>query len=365
MDEKSIDTKDFDKVSVEGISHHAENALNKREPYGPPGLKGLVANPFVFLCAACSTLGGLVFGYDQGVVSVILVMDQFQEQFPEVSAGYPGSGFWKGLMTAMIELGALVGALNQGWIADKYSRRYSIVIAVVVFTIGSILQTAAVNYAMLTVARTIGGLGIGMLSMVAPLYISEISMCPVLFSLGLNSGQLLTGWCSLGPPECRGTLLVMEEFCIVLGIVIAYWITYGTRFMVGEWSWRLPFLLQMVPGFILTGGVVALPFSPRWLASKERNEEALQSLSKLRRLPESDSRVRQEYLDIQAEVRFHKETNAEKHPNLQGGGLRKDLLLELASWADCFTKGCWRRTHVGIMIMFFQQVRPLKLEELP
>ena len=176
MDEKSTDIKDFDKVSIEGVSYHAENALNDREPYGPPGLRGLVANPFVFLCAACSTLGGLIFGYDQGVVSVILVMDQFKEQFPEVSAGYPGSGFWKGLMTAMIELGALVGALNQGWIADKYSRRYSIVIAVVVFTVGSVLQTAAVNYAMLTVARTIGGLGIGMLSMVAPLYISEISM---------------------------------------------------------------------------------------------------------------------------------------------------------------------------------------------
>ena len=176
MDEKPVEL-DVEKTSIEGFIHHAENATGDREPYGSPGLRGLVENPFVFLCAACSTLGGLVFGYDQGVVSVILVMEQFQSQFPEVSPGYPGGGFWKGLMTAMIELGALVGALNQGWIADKYSRRYSIVIAVVVFTIGSVLQTAAMNYAMLTVARTIGGLGIGMLSMVAPLYISEISTC--------------------------------------------------------------------------------------------------------------------------------------------------------------------------------------------
>lgn len=148
----------------------------------------------------------------------------------------------------------------------------------------------------------------------------------------------------------------MEEFCIVLGIVIAYWTTYGTRFMAGEWSWRLPFLLQMVPGFVLVAGVIVLPFSPRWLAAQERNDEALQSLSKLRRLPATDPRVKQEYLDVQAEVRFHKESNVEKHPNLQGGGVRKGLLLELASWADCFTKGCWRRTHVGVMTMFFQQV---------
>lgn len=318
--------------SIQGFSHHAE-AVFGRETYGPPGLRGLIANPYVFLCAACSTIGGLLFGYDQGVVSVILVMPQFTDKFPRIADGVAGSGFWKGLMTAMIELGALLGALNQGWIADKISRRYSIIVAVIVFTIGSVLQTAAVDYAMLTVARLIGGMGIGMLSMVAPLYISEIS-----------------------PPESRGTLLVLEEFCIVSGIVIAFWITYGTRFIAGEWSWRLPFLLQMIPGFILIGGVSVLPFSPRWLASKGRNEEALVSLTKLRRLPASDKRVYQEYLDIRAEVQFHKEISAERHPTLQGSDAKSAILLELASWTDCFKRGCWRRTHIGMGIMFFQQV---------
>ncbi|KAL2867426.1 sugar porter family MFS transporter [Aspergillus lucknowensis] len=317
--------------SIKHGVHHAELS-REREPYGPSGLKGVAANPFVFMCAACSTLGGLTFGYDQGVISVTLVMEQFLDRFVEVADGHPGSGFWKGLMTAMLELGAFVGALNQGWLADKISRRYSIVVAVIIFTIGSILQTAAVDYAMLTVGRTIGGMGIGMLSMVAPLYISEIS-----------------------PPECRGALLVLEEFCIVLGIVIAYWITYGTRYMAGEWAWRLPFLLQMVPGFILLAGVIVLPFSPRWLASKGRNEEALACLSKLRRLPGSDHRIQQEVLDIQIEVRFHKELNAEKHPKLQGPGFRNTILQELASWGDCFKSGCWRRTQVAVLVMFFQQ----------
>ena len=124
------------------------------------------------------------------------------------------------------------------WVADKLSRQYSIVVAVTIFTIGSVLQTASISYAMLVTARLIGGIGIGMLSMVAPLYISEIS-----------------------PPEIRGALLVLEELSIVTGIVVAFWITYGTRFMAGQWSWRLPFLLQLVPGLVLGLGILFLPFS--------------------------------------------------------------------------------------------------------
>lgn len=318
---------------VSSLTHYELPFVDNKAAYGPPGLRGLISNPYVFLCAACSTLGGLMFGYDQGVIAIILVMNQFLERFPLVSESAPGAGFWKGLMTAMIELGALLGAFNQGWIADKFSRRYSIVIAVVIFTAGSILQTTAMSYAMLVIARLIGGVGIGMLSMVAPLYISEIS-----------------------PPECRGTLLVMEELCIVLGIVIAFWITYGTRYMVGEWAWRLPFLLQTIPGFVIAAGVIVLPFSPRWLASKGRDGEALQSLSTLRRLPTSDKRVRREFIEIQVESRFHEEINAERRATEQGGKANNLMARELETWMDCFRQGCWKRTHVGMGLMFFQQV---------
>jgi MFS family permease len=104
----------------------------------------------------------LTISTSQGVISVILVMDQFLEQFPEVSSGASGAGFWKGLMTAMITLGAFIGAINQSWIADSVSRKRTIMIAVVIFVIGSALQTGAINYAMLVAARFIGGIGIGM-----------------------------------------------------------------------------------------------------------------------------------------------------------------------------------------------------------
>ncbi|KAK9481581.1 general substrate transporter [Lipomyces starkeyi] len=314
-----VEQEEILQASPIDLSESAASPAFSNEPYGPAGLRGLFSNYYVFLCAACSTLGGISFGYDQGVVSVILVMPQFLDRFERIDETSSGSGFWKGLMTAMIELGALIGALNQGWIADKISRRYSIVVAVMVFLVGAILQTAAVDYTMLIIARMIGGAGIGMLSMVAPLYISEIS-----------------------PPETRGALLVLEEFCIVAGIVIAFWITYGTRYIGGEC-------------FILLIGIIYLPFSPRWLASKDRNQEALASLSRLRQLPSTDKRIRREYVDILAEVEFSKSVSIERHPKLQDRSKQSGFLLELNSWLDCFKKNYWRRTHVGVLLMFFQQ----------
>ncbi|KAL9528295.1 MFS glucose transporter [Sphaerulina musiva] len=306
-----------------------------RQPYCKPGLRGVLSSRYITLCAIFAAMGGLLFGYDQGVISIILVEPQFLSRFPQISSSSSSSssGFWKGLLTAMIELGALIGAFNQSWIAEKYSRKYSIVVAVVIFTVGSILQTAAQNYSMLVIARLIGGLGIGMLSMVTPLYISEIS-----------------------PPEIRGALLVLEELSIVSGIVVAFWISYGTYYMKEtEWAWRLPFVLQILPGLILGVGILFLPFSPRWLASKGRDEEALANLAKLRQLPKSDERVLMEWFEIRAEVALHREILAERHPDLQDRSRRSRVKLEIASWGDLFKKGCLKRTHVGVGIMFFQQ----------
>lgn len=262
-------------------------------------------------------------------------MPQFLDRFPEVGEG---GGFQKGLLTAMIEAGALIGALNQGWIADKLSRKYSIVVAVIIFIIGSILQTSATDYTMLTSARFVGGVGIGMLSMVVPLYISEIS-----------------------PPSIRGTLLAIEELSIVTGIVIAFWTTYGTLRIPSEWSWRLPFLLQVPFGLVLGVGIIYLPFSPRWLCSKGRDDEALLALSKLRQLPTTDRRVRREWLDIRAEVALHADISAERHPDLQERTVGNIIKLEIVGWTALFDHGSWRRTFVGTGIMFFQQVSHFNL----
>jgi len=171
--------------------------------------------------------------------------------------------------------------------------------------------------------------------MVVPLYIGEIS-----------------------PPEIRGSLLVFKALFVVLGIVIAFWITYATKEMDGHWSWQLPFLIQIFPGLILGFGAIFLPFSPRWLASKGREQEALDNLVKIRQVLETDTRVQHEWIEIIAEARFQNYVLAERHPVLaapENKSISNSIKLKIASWTDCFKTGCWRRTLVGGGLMFFQQ----------
>ncbi|KAJ9643001.1 hypothetical protein H2199_004523 [Coniosporium tulheliwenetii] len=236
-------------------------------------------------------------------------MPQFHEAIPETANG----GFYTGFMTAMLEFGAFLGCFFMPWLAGKISRKWALSVVVVIFNIGAIIQTAAPDYGALVAGRTIGGIGVGTLALL------------------------------------RGALLVLESISIVTGVVTAYWITYGTQYLEGEIAFRLPFGLQMVCATLLGFGIHFFPFSPRWLALVGRDEDTLQSLSKLRRLPDDDERVQIEWRGILAEVEFQKIVLEKRHPGV--GGFK----LEVMTWLDLFTKRSWRRTAVGMGVAFFQQ----------
>ncbi|KAG6378541.1 general substrate transporter [Boletus reticuloceps] len=182
-----------------------------------------------------ASIGGLSFGYDQGVIANVLVMRDFLDRWPV--------GPWeKGSITAALELGALFGALLSGVLADKYSRRHSIFFASVIFCFGSGLQSGARNLNDLIIGRAIGGFGVGALSMLSPLYMAEIS-----------------------PPELRGSLLAIEQLAIVLGVVFGFWIGFLTRNISSSASWRIPLALQLLSAILLCLGCFLLPPSPRFL----------------------------------------------------------------------------------------------------
>ncbi|KAK2595608.1 hypothetical protein QQS21_006655 [Conoideocrella luteorostrata] len=289
--------------------------------YGPSGIRGVVSSPYVFGAAFLASMGGFSFGYDQGVISIVNVMPQFHAKFP-----FAATGFGKGFMTGMLEFGAFLGCFFMPYLADKISRKRAITAVAVIFNIGAIIQTAATNYEMLVVGRTIGGIGVGTLALGAPLYISEIA-----------------------PPNLRGALLVLETVSIVLGVVISFWITFATRRLQGELAFRLPLGLQMVSASVVGVGILAFPYSPRWLALVGREDQSLRSLSRLRRLPSTDSRVQQEFQGVVADARFQKAALERRHPGVTG------ICLEARSWLALFNKRAWKRTAVGCGILFFQQ----------
>ncbi|KAF7792729.1 hypothetical protein EIP86_003827 [Pleurotus ostreatoroseus] len=265
--------------------------------YGPPGILGLLHNYYALGCAVFASIGGLLFGYDQGVIANVLVMRDFVERWPV--------GSWeKGLTSA---LGSVATTVWLDILTElQYPSLYFIWLHFV-FIIGSVLQFCAQNLSDIIVGRAIGGLGIGALS----------------------------------PPEVRGSLMALEQFSIVLGAVWGFWTGYFTRERI-----------QIVPGVLLAVGSVFLPPSPRLLAAHGFNEEALMALAKLRlRTPDeadSDPLLQIELLEMRTETLMIEQTTGRSAKEV---GVSKEAHL----WAQLFSKKYLRRTLIGVAMMFFQQ----------
>jgi MFS family permease len=321
---------------------HSQSIVGRANENKQHGIVGMLHNPYVFMTCLFASLGCMMYGYDQGVMGSILVMQNFQAHFPTLTE----SGL-QGWLVSSLELGAWAGALFNGYLADRISRKYSMLVAVVIFTLGTGLQTGAQNPGMLFAGRVIGGIGIGMFSMVIPLYQAEIA-----------------------PPELRGSLVSLQQLSITIGTCISFWLDYGMHFVGGSdckpagvtgdfspftahgntclgektISWRLPLALQLIPAWILFFGMFFLPFSPRWLMMKHRDDDCIASLSKLRRLPADSPLLQAEYLEIKAAVMFDEETDLELNGESKFG-----------AWKSLFSPNMFKRLNIGCWIMIFQQ----------
>ncbi|KAL7808770.1 general substrate transporter [Trichoderma aethiopicum] len=314
-------------------------------------------NPYIFGLSAFASLGGFLFGYDQGVVSGVLGMENFGALFPRI---YLDSSF-KGWFVSTLLLTAWLGSLLNGPIADRFGRKGSMMAAVVVFLLGSALQAGASTIGMLFGGRAVAGLAVGMLTMIVPMYMSEVSTAGI-----------------------RGTLVVLQQLSITLGILVSYWLEYGTQYIGGtrcapdipysggtaekptfnpqndvgpngctgqsQAAWRIPFALQIVPALVLGIGMIFYPESPRFHLMRKNEEAALRSLARLRRVhPDSDS-LREEYLSIKAEVMFDETHSRENYPGKSGASLFfAEYYGLLSNWPT------FKRVFIGSAIMFLQQ----------
>lgn len=253
------------------------------------------ANPrLVILIAVIAALGGLLFGYDTGVIGVALL---------GLGREFALDDTLKQLVTGGIIFGALFGCLGTGPVSDRFGRRRAIVLVAVVFAVGSLLSAMAGNVTMLILSRILLGLSAGSSTQIIPVYIAEVA-----------------------PPEHRGKLVVLFQFMVVFGISVAYF----TGFALGE-HWRWMFGLGVVPALILLAGMAVLPESPRWLLMKEREAEAEQVLNRVRGNP---AQARAEIEEIR-EVAF-------KQPE--------------GSWRDLFNPWVRPALIVGASISMFSQI---------
>ncbi|KUL81931.1 hypothetical protein ZTR_10352 [Talaromyces verruculosus] len=303
---------------------------------GPSGVKGLLANTRILAIAVFASLGGFVYGYNQGMFGQILSMSSFSATVHPDSIKNPTA---RGLLTAILELGAWVGVLVNGVLADGLGRQQATVSGIMVFIIGVIVQACAKNADYILGGRFVTGLGIGVLSMIVPLYNAE-----------------------LAPPELRGSLVSLQQLAICFGIMISYWIGYGTNYIGGTGesqsnaAWLIPICIQIAPAIVLGIGILFMPPSPRWLMVKGREEECLSVIANLRNLPSDNDLVQLEYLEVKAQHRFEQETSLARFPQYHNPGLMNKLKLGFHEYASLLTnRSLFKRIIVAVFIMVFQQ----------
>ncbi|KAI1823521.1 general substrate transporter [Xylaria intraflava] len=241
----------------------------------------------VYFICGFAAIGGGLFGFDISSMSGVLGTAAYKNYF-----GNPVS-YRQGGITASMPAGSLVGSLASSFIADRYSRKVALQVSCILWVIGSIIQCAAVNVGMLCAGRVIAGLCVGMASSIVPVYQSEIA-----------------------PKEIRGRVVSLQQWAITWGILIQYFIQYGAAQVGGgpddpnqpTAAFRIPWGIQMIPAIILFAGLFFFPYSPRWLASKDRWDEAMSVLAKLHGGGDiNHPKVLAEYKEIEEALRFERE----------------------------------------------------------
>jgi len=253
------------------------------------------ATRYVAMVAGIAAVGGALFGYDTGVISGAILY---------IARDFPMDAGEQGLVVSAVTLGALVGAVGAGALADRLGRRLTNVAAGLIFVFASLVSALAIGMETLVAGRFLVGCGIGLTSVAAPMYIAEAA-----------------------PARLRGTLVSVFQLAVTIGILVAYLVDEALA-AAGSWRWMLG--VAALPGALLAVGMLPLPESPRWLAKVGRDAEARAVLGQLR----GDGHVEDEL-----------------------GEIKQDLARERSgSWARLLDADVRPALLVGIGLAVFQQI---------
>ncbi|CRG91557.1 putative quinate permease [Talaromyces islandicus] len=275
----------------------------------------------VYILTSVAYMGSLLFGYDTGVMGSVLALSSFKKDFglPTDSSGFASSknAQVSSNVVSLLTAGCFFGSIVAAYLNDRIGRRFSLMIFSLVFLIGAAIQVGSHHaIGMIYGGRVIAGLGIGGMSAITPVFVSE--NCP---------------------PEIRGRVAGLFQEFLVIGSTFAYWLDYGVslRIAPSTQQWRIPVAIQLIPGGLMLIGLFFLKESPRWLMGQGRHDEAHASLAYIRNEPAESESVLKELAEIRA-------------------ALEEEIAVtEGVTWKEALAKGTRERFILAFCIMFWQQ----------
>lgn len=277
-----------------------------------------------YLICAFASFGGILFGFDSGYINGVLAMNYVKREFggrvpTDVDrSGYNITTWQKSLTVSILSLGTFFGALLGGVVAERIGPRPTIMLSSLIFAVGVAIQVASSNIGGLIAGRIVAGLGVGGVSAIVILYVSEIS-----------------------PRRVRGLLVSVYQWAITIGLLASACVNQGTKGINSASSYRIPISIQFVWAAILAFGLFLLPESPRYLVKRGRIQDAARALGRVRGHPADAPLIQSEVAEIQANYEY-------------------ESRLSSNSWLDCFKGGMrpsgnLRRILVGVFLQMFQQ----------
>ncbi|KAF9892798.1 hypothetical protein FE257_000387 [Aspergillus nanangensis] len=250
--------------------------------------------PFLYCC---------MNGFDGTLMSSINAMDSFHDQF---GTSMQGSG--TGILFSIYAIGNLAGAVVAAPASDTFGRRFGMFLGSGIIVVGTILEAAASEVRLFIGGRFLIGLGISLTNTAAPIYLVEVAL-----------------------PQWRGTFGGLYNVVgYYTGALSCTWIAYGTGFLVSDWSWRIPVILQAVPSVIVMAAAFLMPESPRWLFANRRAERGRQMLVKYHGFGNEDSAmVAYECREIEDDIRFEVENGGRRWWDYQALFSSRDMLYRV------------------------------------
>jgi SP family arabinose:H+ symporter-like MFS transporter len=251
---------------------------------------------YVVLLATTAAISGFLFGFDTAVINGVLLFLRRQFTLSNLQTEVAASS---------LLLGCLLGAAGASIIGDRYGRRKSLIFSAVLFAVSSLGAAAASTVDLFSVARLVGGLAIGVASVLTPVYIAEIS-----------------------PSNHRGALVSINQLAIVIGILSAYLVSWRLS-RIGENSWRWMLAVAAIPSLAFLSGLLAIPESPRWLLARGRHREGEHILARIYGAKAAKEQVQ---------------------------AVERAVANEDGSWHEVFSNRMRKRLALGMMLALFSQI---------